>query len=48
MLDRQKHIQKFKDMYQKKNGVILSDKEALQYFECLIVLVQSVYQPIGK
>ena len=42
------YIQKFKDLYEKKNGKTLSDFEAMDQFEKLIVLVKAVYQPMPK
>jgi len=44
--DKQKFIQRFKDLYQKKEKKDISDAEALEHFERLILLVRSVYKPI--
>jgi hypothetical protein len=48
MKDKLFYIQKFKDLYQQKTGVVVSDKLANEYFEKLILLVESIYKPIVK
>jgi hypothetical protein len=48
MSNKEKYIKKFKEIYQRKNGVVISDEIALKYFESLISLVKIVYQPIKK
>lgn len=42
MLDKQKYIQKFKELYELKNKKTISDDEALNYFENLICLVGAI------
>jgi hypothetical protein len=46
MVDKQKYIQKFKELYELKNKKVISDDEALHYFENLITLVGAVHQPV--
>jgi hypothetical protein len=48
MLDKKVYLAKFKEIYERKNNVVISDELALEYFEKLIVLVQATYQPIKK
>lgn len=46
MIDKDKYIQKYKEIHYKKTGQNLSDIEASAQFEKLILLVSTVYQPI--
>ena len=48
MVDKEKYIKKFKELYAQKNGLIISDQIALGYFENLINLVEIIYKPIKK
>lgn len=48
MVDKLKYIEKFKTLYRKKTGKDLSDEEAADFFEKLVVLVNAVYKPIPK
>jgi hypothetical protein len=48
MVDKQKYIQRVKNIYEKKTGNTLSDVEALNIFENLVTLVDAVYKPIPK
>jgi hypothetical protein len=45
---KQKYIQKFKKVYLEKEGINLSDSEALEKFSKLVILVKNVYQPVEK
>jgi len=42
MVEKGKYIKRFKDLYELKNKTILSNELALQYFENLIVLVETI------
>lgn len=42
MADKTKYIKRFKEIYEKKNGVSLSDDKAFEYFENLVCLVEAV------
>lgn len=42
MVDKTKYVKRFKDLYKKKSGVSISDEMALEYFEKLIALVETV------
>ncbi len=42
MVDKTKYIQKFKDLYEAKTGIEISDSEALMGFEQLVCLVEAV------
>lgn len=44
----EKYLEKFKELYQKKEGKILTDLDVVKRFNNLIVLVKSVYQPIPR
>ncbi len=46
MTDKQKYIDRLKDIHSKKTGKVLSDDEALSLFESLIVLVGAIYKPV--
>ena len=48
MTNKQIHIQKFKEIYKRKEGKDLTDQEAFEYFEKLVVLVAAIYQPVPK
>ncbi len=48
MNNKSKYIQKFKEIYQKKTGKVISDEEVLDYLEKLATLVEAVYQPSSK
>ena len=48
MEDKLLYIQKFKDLYQLKTGLVISDELATEYFEKLILLVEKIYKPITK
>lgn len=48
MSQKEKYIQRFKKLYKQKEGKDLSDQEALEHFEKLIVLVEAVYQPLSR
>lgn len=42
MLDKKKYIQKLKELYELKNKKVISDDEALNYFENLVCLVGAI------
>jgi len=44
---RKDYVKRLKEIYKRKNGEELSDEQALQIFEQLVVLVKAVYQPIS-
>ena len=46
MVDKQLYIQRFKELNKAKTGKDLSDEEALDLFEKLVVLVDTIYKPI--
>lgn len=48
MINKEKYIQQFKELYRKKEDKDLTDQEALAHFEKLVVLVEAVYQPLPK
>jgi hypothetical protein len=48
MLDKENHIKRYKELYKKKEGIDLTDQEALEHFEKLIRIVNVVYQPFKK
>jgi hypothetical protein len=48
MPDKEKYIQKFKELYRQKEGKDLSDEVALFLFENLIVLVGTIYKSFKK
>lgn len=48
MVDKAKYIERFKEIYKNKNGKVLDDVKALEYFEKLIALVEAVHVPISK
>jgi hypothetical protein len=48
MEDKLLYIKKFKEMYQLKTGLVISDELANEYFEKLILLVEKIYKPIIK
>ena len=48
LVDKQKYVEKFKSLYCRKTGKDLSDEEASDLFEKLVVLVAAVYKPISK
>ncbi len=43
MTGKTKYIQRIQELYLQKEGVVLTDAKALEYFESLIVLVENVY-----
>jgi len=48
MVDKSKYIKKFKEIYQKKTGKVLSDGEALEYFQQLVTLVDAICRPVPE
>lgn len=48
MVNKDKYVQRFKELYERKTGKKISDLEALEYFEKLVVLTQTIYKPILK
>ncbi len=48
MVDKQKYLQRLKVLYELKTGKVISDLEALNLFESLIVLTRAIYKPINK
>jgi hypothetical protein len=46
MVEKEKYIQKFKELHKLKTGNDLTDQEALSHFENLIALTQATYQLI--
>lgn len=47
-MKKQEYIQRFRDLYKKNEGKDLTDQEAIEHFEKLVVLVGAVYQSIPK
>jgi hypothetical protein len=45
-VDKEKYINKFKDIFKRKNGRDISYEDAQAQFEKLAVLVAAVYRPI--
>lgn len=45
-MSKEEYIKRFKYLYRSKNGIDLTDQEALEYFEKLISLVNAIYQPL--
>ncbi len=41
-------LQKFKALYEKKVGVVLTDQGALEHFTKLIELTRAVYRPLPR
>lgn len=48
MVDKEKYIIKFKELYRQKNNQEISDDFAMEYFEGLITLVRAVYKPLPR
>lgn len=48
MVDKEKYIIKFKELYLQKNNQEISDDFAMEYFEKLIMLVHTIYKPIPR
>ena len=48
MIDKSKYVQRFKEIYQKKTGEVISDEESLHYFQQLITLVDATHGVIPK
>lgn len=48
MVDKEKYIIKFKELYRQKNDQEISDNFAMEYFERLITLVRAVYKPLPR
>jgi hypothetical protein len=48
VIGKQEYINRFKSLYRKKTGKDLSDDEAVDLFEKLVVLVDAVYKPVPK
>ncbi len=48
MVDKEKYLKRFKELYIKKNGSEISDAEVLEHFEKLATLVEAIYKPIPK
>ena len=48
MVETNKYVQKFRELYREKNGRDITDDEALAYFTYLVTLVDAVYKPIKK
>lgn len=48
MVDKTQYILRLKDIYRQKTGSELSDAEALEYWEKLVLLVRIVYQPMAR
>lgn len=46
-MNKIKFVEKYKDLYRRKNGVEISDDIALAQLEKLICLVKAVYSPIS-
>jgi hypothetical protein len=42
MVDKEPHLQRFKELYRRKNGRDIPDDLALEYFEKLITLVETI------
>jgi len=42
MVDKEPYLQRFKEIYKRKNGKDISDDLALEYFEKLITLVGTI------
>ncbi len=40
------HIEKFKELYKKEYGVVLSNEEAIESCHKLVNLVKAVYKPV--
>ncbi len=47
-IGKEKYLLKFKEIYKKREGKDLTDQEALQHFNRLVILVNAVYQPMKK
>ena len=48
MNEKTKYIEKLKKLYEEKNGITLSDEEAFECFEKLVLLVGTIYKPIPR
>lgn len=48
MLDKQPYVQRIQELHKAKTGKSLSELEALNIFESLVVLVGAIYQPMPK
>jgi hypothetical protein len=48
MIGKEKYIKRFKELYKRKSGKDISDQDAMEHFEKLIVLVSAVYQPLSR
>ncbi len=46
MVDKTKYVERLKELHHQKKGVPLSDAEALDLFEKLVVLVGAVIDPL--
>jgi regulatory protein YycH of two-component signal transduction system YycFG len=47
MVEKQQYLTKFKQIYERKHGIVISDDIALEYFENLVCLVGAVTQHIN-
>jgi len=47
VVNKQEYIEKFKELYKTKNGLEISDTDALAHFEHLVSLVSAIYKPIS-
>lgn len=48
MVDKEKYVRRFADLYKEKTGQDLSDAEALDLFEKLVTLVNAIYTPLPR
>ena len=46
MIDKTSYVERFKKLYEEKNNENISEDEALEYFEKLVVLVNVVHKKI--
>lgn len=47
-MNKQKYVERFREIYKRDTGKEISDLEALGHFEKLITLVRAVYRPLPK
>jgi len=48
MVNNSKYVQKFKELYEQKEGKVLTDQDAFECLEKLATLVEAVYKPFSK